>query len=51
MISVCVCLFVLALVFMCVCVFFSVQGTGGLYQCDYPAAHDSEYKETLVTTP
>lgn len=29
--------------------FFSMQGLGGLYQCDYPATYDSEYNETSIT--
>lgn len=33
-----------------VCVFPS-QGLGGLYHCDYPAAHDSEYKEDIDDPP
>lgn len=33
------------------CVIFSAQGLGGLYQCDYPAAHDSEYKADIDHLP
>ena len=29
------------------CIFFSTQELRRLHQCDYPAAHDSEYKEDI----
>lgn len=47
----CLCLHCVFVFGVCVRVFFNTQGLGGLYQCDYPATHDSEYKEILITPP